>query len=91
MRRWLAVPHLCVGNLGELGSETDCTTQGSSVGKLSLKTSGCKYVGVVAVGETPSLTGEFIGEPQVPRMYTKCTTMQQRELPPPSEYLRLCP
>ena len=47
----------------KLESETDYATQGSSMGKESLKTSGCKTLGVAVVaGETPSLTGEFIGE-----------------------------
>ena len=48
----------------QLRSQTDRTTQGSSTGKESLKTSDYKTpVGVeAAVGETPSLTGECIGE-----------------------------
>ena len=48
----------------QLGNETDHATQGSSVGKDSLKTSGCKNlaVGVVVVGETTCHTGEFFAE-----------------------------
>ena len=47
----------------QLGSKTDLATQGPSMGKKSFKTSDWKKpVGVVTVGETPILTGEFIGE-----------------------------
>ena len=47
----------------QLGSEIDCTTQGSSVGKQSLKPLMKTLVGVEAgAGETPSLTGEFLRE-----------------------------
>ena len=47
----------------QVGSETDCTTLGSSVGKYSLKPLIETHVGVeAAAGETPSLTGEFVGE-----------------------------
>ena len=47
----------------QLGSETDCATQGSRAGKrkphnLWLQ----KPVGVAAAGETASLTGESVGE-----------------------------
>ena len=46
----------------QLVSEKDCATQGSSVGKESLRTYSSKNLwGVVAAGETPSLTGEFVG------------------------------
>ena len=36
--------HTCmqINQEEQLGSERDCTTQGSSMGKESLKTSGCK-------------------------------------------------
>ena len=47
----------------QLGSETDCATQGSSPGKLNSQKLWLKTpVGVEAAGETPSLTGEFVGE-----------------------------
>ena len=39
---------------------------------LSLK----KPVGVEEAGETPSLTGEFVGDPQGPRTYTKPPTWE---------------
>ena len=45
-RQWLAdqvVPHLHADKLGgTTGEETNLATQGSSTGKESLKTSGCK-------------------------------------------------
>ena len=42
-RQWLAVLHLHVDNPeGITGEQTDCATQGSSVGIQSLKTSGYK-------------------------------------------------
>ena len=46
----------------QLGSETDHTTQGSSAGKESLKPLAVKTCGLTVVGETASLTGEFVGE-----------------------------
>ena len=65
-RQWLvdwAVPHSRADKPEQMGSETDCTTPGSSAGKESFKASYSKKpVGIVAVGETPSLIGEFIGE-----------------------------
>ena len=45
------------------GNKTDHTTQGSSMGKKTFKTSGWKNLWELAVvGEIPSLTGEFFGE-----------------------------
>ena len=46
----------------QLGRGTDCATQGSSMGNKASKPLTEKPVGVEVVGETPSLTGEFIGE-----------------------------
>ena len=46
----------------QLGSETDHATQGSSSEKESLNFWMEKPVGLAAAGETPSLTGEFLGE-----------------------------
>ena len=59
-----AVPHLHVDNREEqLRRDTDCATQDSSAGKQSLRISAGKNLwGVAVVGETPSLTGEFVGE-----------------------------
>ena len=57
--------HICVqiNQEEQLGSEIDYATQGSCVGKESLKTSSCKKpMGVAVAGETPSLTGEFVGQ-----------------------------
>ena len=39
--RWSHI-HVQINQEGQLGSKTDCTTQGFSAGKESLKTSGCK-------------------------------------------------
>ena len=65
-----------------LGSKTDCATQGSSTGKESLKTSGCKKpIGVEAAGETPSLTGELVGETH---MVLECTQIY----PPTNQHQR---
>ena len=60
----LGGPTIAYGDrVEQLGSETDHETQGSSWGKESLKNSGCKNLwGVAVVGETPSLSAEFIGE-----------------------------
>ena len=47
----------------QLGSETNHTTQGSSAGKESLKTSGCKNpMGIETLGETPSLICKSVEE-----------------------------
>ena len=56
----------------QLGSEAHLTAQDSSVGKESLKTSGCENQwGGVLVGETPRLTGEFTGETYVVLEHTE--------------------
>ena len=60
--RW---SHICewINWEEQLGSEAHLTAQDSSVGKESLKTSGCENQwGGVLVGETPRLTGELIEE-----------------------------
>ena len=62
-------PHSRIDKLGLLaggggvGSEADRATQGSSVGKESLKPliENTRGVGA-ATGETPSLTGEVVGQ-----------------------------
>ena len=57
--------HICIGVLWEkqLESETDHATQGSSARKIKPQNLWMeKPVGVAVVGETPSLTGEFVGE-----------------------------
>ena len=62
---WSRWSHICmqINQEKQLGSETDHTTQGSNAGKEILKTSGWKKsVRVEVVGETPSLTGEFVGK-----------------------------
>ena len=65
--------HICllINREEQLGSETDCATQGSRAGKrkphnLWLQ----KPVGVAAAGETASLTGESVGEA---RRVLECT------------------
>ena len=55
---WTRKSHIHVWINGEeqMGNESDCTAQGSSMGKESLRTSGCKKaVGVVVAGETACL------------------------------------
>ena len=56
--------HIRINQEGQLGSETDHTTQGSSVGKESLKTSGCKNLwGLWQEEKLPaSQESSFIGE-----------------------------
>ena len=46
----------------QLESETDCATQGSSIGNKASKPLTKKPMGVEVAGETTSLTGEFTGE-----------------------------
>ena len=47
----------------QLGSKTDCTNPGFQHGEIKPQNLWLwKPVGIAAVGETPSLTGEFIGE-----------------------------
>ena len=73
------VSHLHADNSEEqLGSNTAHTTQASSMGKYSLKISGYKNpMGVVAMGGTPSLIGEFVGKnPQGSRTYTNPLTWE---------------
>ena len=52
--------HICVkiNREEQCRSQTDHATQGSSTGKESLKTPGCKNL---VAGETPNLTGKFVG------------------------------
>ena len=56
--------HICVWINWEeqLGSETESATQGSSMRKKGTKPLNVKPVEVVAAGDTPSLTREFVGD-----------------------------
>ena len=67
VRQWLvdeAVPHLCVDKLGgTTGEQNRPCNPGFHHGEIKPQNLWLlKPVGVVAAGETPNLTGEFIGE-----------------------------
>ena len=57
----LVVPHLCVYKLGGTTGEPDRPFNPAKE-KKAPEPLPIKTVGVVAAGETPRLTGEFIGE-----------------------------
>ena len=70
------VPHLCADKPGGTTGEQDrpCNP-GLQSGEIKPQNLRLKTpVGVEAAGETLSLTGEFIGDTQDPRMYTKPPT-----------------
>ena len=71
--------HICMQINQEklLGSETDHTTQGSSMRKESLKTSGCKNLGGCGSGRnSQSHRRVHWRDPQGPRTYTKPPTQE---------------
>ena len=66
-RQWLedwAVPHLCADKLGRTPVEQDRLCNPGLQENKASKHLTVKSVGVVAAGETPSLTEEFLGETQ---------------------------
>ena len=75
-------PYLLVDKLEEqLGSETNCATQGSSTGNTASTPLAVKTCGMVVVGETPTLTGESLGESHV--LGTSPISLQHAQAHPP--------
>ena len=72
----LAVPCLCADKLG--GGEQDKPhNPGFQHGEIKPQNPRLKNPMMVKeAGETPSLTGKFIGDPPGPRMYTKPPTQE---------------
>ena len=61
---WTRWSHICmwINQEEQLGSKTDHTTQVPVWGNKASKPLAVKIYGIEAMGETPSLTGKFIGE-----------------------------
>ena len=63
MRQWLAVPRLCADKLGgKSGDPEKLHNSGFQCRKRKPLPVAVKPVGVVVVGETPSLTRDVVGE-----------------------------
>ena len=59
-----------------MGSETDHTIQGSSMGKESLKTSGCKNLWGLWQGRNSQPPSRVKRDPQGPKTYTNLPTRE---------------